>query len=423
MKTYCKKADPTNLEFILPAVWDAFRGKWRRQDYGKLLVEYSAGHENYSLDDIHLIAVAKEYGKFDPIVRRIAEEAIRRIKDRNLDLPPIKYEERRDPGSFKLRLVGIEHPFHQVMDHIAVHCLMELFNAKIEPCQFASIRGRGPVRGAKLIQSWVLQDNKTAWYCEQNGYRFSRTTEHYVQGDVRKCYPSMTREMAMGLLRHDISKNDTLLWLVDELLKTHLHGFVIGSLLSQFLCNYIMSFAIREAFSMKKERRDKQIKLVYHQIWYMDDFLLTGPDARNLKMAYARLGRYMKDRFGLELKPAIVYKWKERPPDIMGYVIHCDGTITIRPRDFIKARRAYVRAGRQEFISIPLARLVVSYKGYFVNSDCKEAAKKYKVAEISQKAQKLISDYETGRLLKCIQVSSSTAETPHPSPDSCTPTE
>lgn len=413
MRTYCKEADPAKLENAVPAVWWAFQGKWRRQDYAALLSEYSG----MSISEIREVSLVNELWRFAEGVQRIAEEAVRRIKERKLDLPPVKYEWRRDPGSGKLRELGIEGAMHQVMDHIAVYCLTELFKAKIEPCQFASIRKRGPVKGARFIQSWVLADNKKAWYCEQHGYRYARSTEHYIQGDVRKCYPSLRREVAMGLLTHDISKNDALLWLVNELLKMHIRGFIIGSLLSQFLCNYIMSFAVREVFGMKKTRRGKAVRLVVHQCWYMDDFLLTGPDARNLKMAYTRLGAYMKKHYGMDLKHAEVYRWSDKPPDIMGYVIHSDGTVTIRPRDFIKARRSYTRVDGEEAFALAQARRITSYKGYFVNSDCTVAEKKYHVKEISEKAAKLISDFDTGRLFQCLNMCS-TAAGPLPSPDS-----
>lgn len=419
MRTYCKKADPTSLEYAVPAVWWAFKGKWRRQDYGALLSEYSG----YTIDEIRIISMANETWKFADGLQKIAEEAIRRIKARNLKLAPVKYEWRRDPGSGKLRELGIEEVMHQLLDHIAVYCLMELFNAKIEPCQFASIRGRGPVRGAKYIRSWVKADNEKEWYCKQNGHRYSRSTEYFIQGDVRKCYPSLRKEVALDLLQHDISKNDTLLWLVDSLLDTHLKGFIIGSILSQFLCNYIMSFAIREVYKWTKTRRGKSVRLVIHQCWYMDDFILASPDARNLKMAYTKLGEYMKKRFQLELKPSPVIRWDEKPPDIMGYVIHCDGTITIRPRDYIKARRAFVRAGKQEMMLLAHARRVTSYKGYFVNSDCTVETKRLKVIEISKKAAKLISDFDTGRLMQCIPKSSSTAATRQLSANSSTRTE
>lgn len=416
MRTYCKRANPTNVEYIIPAVWDAFKKKWMRNDYSTLFQQYSG----LSREDVRRIILMDGYAMYNerllPGIRRIAEECVGRINAKQLDLEPVHYEERRDPGSGKLRLVGIETPMHQVMEHVAVHCLKELFEAKIEPCQHASLKGRGPIRGVRTIVGWVESDNGKAWYCQQKGYRTTRSTEYYIQGDVRKCYPSMRREVAMQLLRHDISKNDTLLWLVDELLKMHQHGFIIGSLLSQFLCNYIMSFAIREVYSMAKIRRDKRIRLVLHQIWYMDDFLLTGPDARNLKMAYTRLSKFLSDRFGLQLKPAKVRSWTEKPPDIMGYVIHADGTITIRPRNYLKARRAYTRAAGDRPLSLAQAQRLVSYKGFFVGSDCTLAAQALHVAQTAKRAQKLISDVATGRLIPCISRSSNTVQNPAPSP-------
>lgn len=415
MRTYCKKADPTNIETIMPGVWNAFRRKWGRNDYGEMFRQYSGltrEQVRRIIDEDHHAMYNK---KLEPGIRAIAIDAANRIKRRKLDLDPVRYENRRDPGSNKLRLVGIESPMHQVLDHICVWCMMDLFNAKIEPCQFASLESRGAVKGAHLIATWVKQDNDKAWYCTENGYRYSKSTEYYIQGDVRKCYPSMKREVVMKLLEDDISKNDTILWLTNELLSMHEHGFIIGSLLSQFLCNYIMSFCIREAFGMKKERRGKAVKLVHHQVWYMDDFILTGPDSRNLKMAYTRLGKVMKDRFGLELKPARVVRWCEKAPDIMGYVIHSDGTITIRPRNYLKARRIYTRAGNRSTMSLEQAHLVVSYNGFFKNSDCKEESKKLKVEEITNRAKRLISDYDTGRLFQCIPRLSSIPVSPLPS--------
>lgn len=92
MRTYCKKANPEDVEFIIPAVWDAFRGKWLRNDYSKLFEEYSG----LSREDVLKIKIADGYlmynGKLEPGVRRIAEEAVRRIKARNLELEPVDYQ-------------------------------------------------------------------------------------------------------------------------------------------------------------------------------------------------------------------------------------------------------------------------------------------------------------------------------------------
>lgn len=418
MRTYCKDADPTNVSFIEPAVWDAFRKKWKRYDYGSFLAAYGG----MSYEEAHAHAINHEYEAFSCAIRNITEEISRRIKARSLDLGPVRYEWRVDGSSGKRREIGIETVMHQIMEHVAVRCLSPLFKARIEDCEYASIKGRGQEKGAKRIASWVRQDNKNAWYAGKHGFSFSRSTEFYVQGDIRKCYPSMKIPMIMGLLRHDVGKNEVLLWFVEELLKMHTKGLIIGSLLSQFLCNYITSFAIREVFSWKKTRRGKEIQLIHHQLWYMDDFILTGPDRRNVKMAYNKLGVFLRRRFGLELKPAFVRRWTDAPPDIMGYVIHSDGTITIRDRIFIRAKRAFTRAAGDPALAISQARSIISYKGRFINSDCTGARKRLNVEKIAEKAQKLISDFDTGRLFQCLNMCS-TAAGPPPSPDSSIPTE
>lgn len=413
MKTYCKDADPTNVSFIEPAVWDAFRHKWKRFDYGSFLAAYGG----MTYEEAHTHALNHEYEAFSGAIRAICEEISSRIKARSLDLGPVRYEWRVDGSSGKRREIGIETVMHQIMEHVAVHCLKPLFKARIEDCEYASIKGRGQERGAKRIASWVIQDNKNAWYAAEHGFSYSRSTEFYVQGDIRKCYPSMKIPMIMGLLRHDIGKNEVLLWFVEELLKMHTKGLIIGSLLSQFLCNYITSFAIREVFAWKKIRRGKSFQLIHHQLWYMDDFILTGPDRRNVKMAYNKLTGFLLRRFGLELKPAYVRRWTDSPPDIMGYVIHADGTITIRDHIFIRAKRAFTRAAGKTVLAIPQARSIISYKGRFVNSDCTGARKRLRVDEVAKIAQKLISDLDTGRLFQCLNMSSTAADPP-PLPDS-----
>lgn len=404
LRTYCKNADPTNALFIEPAVWGAFIGKWKRFDYGYVIKEYGG----FSINEIREIAEKQDYAQFASAIRKIAVDITDRINGRDLHLEPVRYEERVDGASGKRRIIGIEHPFHQVVEHVAVYCLKELYKSRIEPCQYASLKGKGPLKGARQIEKLVQEDNERQKYCAEHGYRFRSETEFYVQGDIRKCYPSLTKEVAMREYRHDISKNKDLIWLIDELLTMHVNGLIIGSLLSQFTCNYLLSKAVREVFSYAKERRGERIRLVEHQIWYMDDFLLTGPDRRNLKMAFNQLSKYLKKQYCLDLKIAHIRRWSDAPPDIMGYIVHRDGTITIRGRTFVRAKRAFTRADGKEVIALAQARRIVSMKGYFKNSDCQPARKRLNVDEISERAQKLISNFDTGRLMQCIPRLSST---------------
>jgi RNA-directed DNA polymerase len=400
IKTYCKKAETTNPKYIEPAVWGAFRKKWKRRDYGGVIAEYSG----CTIDDVRAIAEKREYWLFEPAIHKLSETIADCVRKRNLPLHPVRYEMRVDGASRKRRVIGIEHPFNQVVEHVAVYCLKELYDAKIEACQYASIPKKGAHRGTKTIQKWVLDDNTRERYCNEHGYRFNSTTEYYVQGDIRKCYPSLNGEIAMREYRHDISKNPDLIWLLEELFKMHTNGLIIGSLLSQFTCNYLISKAVRETFSYSKMRRGERTRLVSHQVWYMDDFLMTGGNRRNLKLACQQISVFLKNKYGLELKSYHVRRWPDSPPDIMGFVVHRDGTMTIRGRTFIRAKRAYVRSTRNNVLAIAQARRIISMKGNFKNTDCQIARKTLHIDEISQKAQKLISDYDKGRLIPCTQL-------------------
>ncbi|GHV28106.1 hypothetical protein FACS18948_6610 [Clostridia bacterium] len=389
MKTYCKNIDVENVKTIYPHVLGCFDGKWRRSDFQKLLSEYS----DKSADEIRrLIDTGQKAELFDD-VKRIAQEISRRIHIRELRLDPISYSQRRDGISGKLRIIGVESVMHQCCDHVAVGCMRELFDAKAGYYQCASIKNKGQVFGKNAIQKFIRQKNAAMRNAREYGRKHSNRAAYFVKLDVKKCYPSMRRVMLMGLLDRDIHKNKTLLWFVNALLEMHTNGLTIGSLLSQFLCNYALSYVYREVASLHKERRGKKSRLVEFQLFYMDDMLFMGSSRRDLKMAVRHIERYMRDKLGLTIKPTWHIKQLAREPiDMMGYVIHADVHVTIRASIFLRARRAFALAKRR--MNIDIARRVVSYRGYFVHSDSKTIIAKLHVDRIAHKAQRFISDFE-----------------------------
>ena len=85
----------------------------------------------------------------------------------------------------------------------------------------------------------------------------------------------------MRFLRKQV-KNDDLLYLVETLIASYKQGLSIGSYLSQWLCNYYLSFAYHYAqqklFKVQKRRgQEKRTRLFYKIIFYMDDILILGP--------------------------------------------------------------------------------------------------------------------------------------------------
>ena len=169
----------------------------------------------------------------------------------------------------------------------------------------------------------------------------------------------------MRWLRRDIGKNELLLWFVDALLQMHGDGLIIGSLLSQFLCNYFMSYAYRFVMGLHKERRGKKRKLCSCALFYMDDILICGRDRRDLLMAVRKLIRFLKAAFCLEIKPGWnIRRHSDCGIDMMGYVITAKGRIRIRPRVFIRARRAYMHAAAGD-LRPKITRRVSAYYGFF----------------------------------------------------------
>ena len=327
MKTYCKNVDPSDVKTIEPFVWEALSSKLKRKDYSEFAARYC------ELDGKEIRRHARMgdglYPEMKAALHLICEDISLRIRARSLDLEPIRYSQRTDGLSKKTRTIGIESVMQQLMEHVAVGCMKELWQAKYEFHQYASIKGKGQLRGAKAIQKWTKKGK----------------TKHFVKLDVRKCFHSLSRKTAMKWLRRDIRKNKLLLWFVDALLQMHGDGLVIGSLLSQFLCNYFMSYGYRFVMGLYKERRGKRIQLCSCALFYMDDIMIAGNDRRNLVMAVRKLAKYMKANFGLEIKE----NWNVRDHDhcgidMMGFVITAKGRIKIRPRVFIRARRAFFRS-------------------------------------------------------------------------------
>ena len=347
MKTYCKRANPTDPQTIERYAYEAMSGKLKRKDYS----EFVAGYCSLSAKEIRKRARAAVtwYPELEQALHWIALDIAGRIRARQLDLPPVRFSERCDGMCRKVRKICLMSVMQQLMEHVAVGCMEELWAAKYEYHQYASIRGRGQLKGARRILKWTKHGK----------------TSYFVKLDVRKCFQSITRETAMQWLRRDIGKNVLLLWFVDELLTMHGDGLIIGSLLSQFLCNYFMSYAYRFVMGLHKERRGKSVKLCSCALFYMDDILLAGADRRNLVMAVRRLIHYMRDSFGLAIKPTWnVRRHDDAPIDMMGYVITAKGRLKIRRRVFLRARRSFRKVWRGDRTRITLYRIGADY-GYF----------------------------------------------------------
>ena len=253
-----------------------------------------------------------------------------------------------------------------------------------------TIPGRGQVDGKRAIERFIRRK-------DPHGTK----SKYFVKMDVRHCYQNLTRRAVMRRLRRDVHKNPVLLWFVDALLSTFQHGFSIGSFLSQFLCNYMLSyayhFATEQLYKIRKRRtgRAARVRLVGFVLFYMDDILFIGAAFKDVKKAARLFCAYLRDELGLEIKPIWHVKALAKEPiDIMGFVIRRDRT-TVRARIFVRARRQFLRAWAYletgGYITIKAARRIISYRGYFSHTDSVGISAKLHIVEVSRAASNVIS--------------------------------
>lgn len=358
MKTYCKNVDITNIETILPWVQLCLKGKEKRSDFRGMLRRYG-GAEG------------------------VAAEIAKRIENKNLELKPIHFFTKIDGMSKKVRELGVEEPIQICMDYVAVHALMPLFKAKICHYQCASIKRRGQVFGKEALDAWVNGDPSHSKY--------------YAQADVKSCYKTITKETVEKFLRRDV-KNETIIWFVLELISTHGRGLSIGSYLSQFLCNYLLSYVYHYASEqLYKERRGKRIRLCYHILFFMDDMIFLGNDKRNVKLAIKSVAKFIKETLHIELKQGYQVRDVEHHAiNMMGFVIH-RGYTTIRSRIFLRTRRAFTNAAktlkRQKYLSLKASYRIISYYGFFKHTNSRRIRVHLHVEDIFKRARAVISHY------------------------------
>lgn len=383
IKRYCKDVDITDIKFIEYCCLEYLDGKWKRDDVHRLLVRFS----NLTIEEVKYITYNEQQYKLFGVVHDIAIYISESIKSRDLHLKPIKYFTKIDGMNKKERIIGVQELLHQIYDYIAVEGLKPLFNAKIGVFQCASLPNRGQSYGKRYIEKWIKEKN----------------TIYYVKGDIKKCFPSISINKLKQLLARDV-KNETLLWLVYQLLDMFKMGLSIGSYLSQYLANYYLSYAYHYAseqlFKIRKTKHNGnvRVRLINHVLFYMDDFLLTGSSKKDLRKAMKMLIKYMNKFLSLEAKP----KWKvckicdSEPIDMMGFVFRKNRT-TIRTKIFLKTRRYYLKARKllKQGILIPelLAYRCISAYGWYKNTNSYHIRKKLEIDEIHNKCKEMVSYY------------------------------
>ena len=402
MKRYLKDFKLT-VDFVESAIYDCLNSRgnskkrWKRMDVAYFLSDYlilfnrSRGLSRHDLANyIHDYIISHKDFKmaFTRLIHDIAVSIYYEIDTQSITLEPIKYIDKVDASSGKVRKIGLASIKQQVYDYIVVKACNRMFLNKIGTYQCASIKGRGQIYGKKAIEKWVRKNPKSC--------------KLVWKGDVKKFYPSVPHDRLKELLRRDI-KNDTVIYILFTLINTYDIGLCIGSYLSKSLANYYLSYAYHylgeKCFKIRKKRDGtvKRVRLISHLLFYMDDVVIFSPSKKDLKLCIKALNKYLCVQLGLKIKSnEQLFKLDSRPIDMMGYRIYTDKT-TIRKRIFKRANKMICKYRSPE-TNMPVkdAKSIMAYKGYFDNSNSIKYKRKHKCERIFEHARKVIKNEDKG---------------------------
>lgn len=387
MKRYCKNIDITDRDLISHATYKCLKGKYLRNDTIRLFSDISG------LKKHQIYCIYKRYNKkaLIPFVEILIDVIRGELINKSITFPGIWYKEKTDPSSFKVRNIGIQDVKQQIYDYIAIDGLSP-FLCRIGVHQYASIKNRGCLAGTRKIQRWLR----------------NKQLKYFSKLDIKKCYPSIPQDKLIEFLNKHI-KNDLLMWLIEELLKSFGNGLSIGSYLSQYLCNLYLSQVYHFIGHMHKTRKHKNgttenIPLVYHRLFYMDDILMIGTSLKDIRKAVKELIKYCKS-IGLKIKESWFInkmsfanrKNEHIFIDMMGFKIYRTH-LTIRKRVFKRIRRLSIRLLKRIKLHKKVfethARKLISYWGLLKNSNSVKVIKKYHIKDIMKICKKVVKDYD-----------------------------
>lgn len=380
MKKCCKDICITDPETIAPFIAECIDRHKKRRDFHRMILKEGFSEQDYqdlfSQESSHLREISIRFA------RRIAFT----VKNRNVPIFKTWAKERIDGSSGKVRLIGCECCEQRLYDYVIVRSCSELWNRKFLLQQCASVKERGQIYGMKLLRHYINSDNRAMAYAKRHGIRYTRKCKYFVKLDIYHCYESIDKRLLMQKFVHDIG-NEDILYLWETLFKSYeksTEGLLIGALPSQFASQYLISNILRLAF---------QSPYITHGITYMDDICLFSQNRKKFLKVIHQLIVYAKEELHLNIKPNFqICELKKTPVDMMGYVVHYNGKVTIRARIFLRCRKLVLYFKKHHTLSYSQAKRLCSYKGYIKYSNSFKLQKEYSKAFAY--AQKLISTYE-----------------------------
>ena len=167
---------------------------------------------------------------------------------------------------------------------------------------YSCIKGRGVLKASLDLRRYLQNDNCNK-FC--------------LKLDVKKYYENIDKDILKKLLRKKF-KDKVLLGLLYEMLDSYSPGLPLGSLLSQYLANFYLTYFdhwVKEELKMPVYLR------------YMDDMVILSNSKQELHEWRKKIDNYLRESLKLEVKGNWqVFPVAVRGIDFVGYVHRKDYT-------------------------------------------------------------------------------------------------
>ena len=179
---------------------------------------------------------------------------------------------------------------------------------------------------AAIFDSYACRKGRGQQVAVRRATGYARQNGWFLKMDIRKYFDSIDQEVLRGLLARKF-KDAGVLEVFDRILATYQtgpgRGLPIGNLTSQHFANYYLA---------PLDRFIKEGLQCRSYVRYMDDFVVWGETAAELREVWRQVEDFLTTELKLELKSNVMLNRTERGMDFLGYRIF--------PSDLRLARRS-----------------------------------------------------------------------------------
>lgn len=238
----------------------------------------------------------------------------------------------------------------RIVQHAIMNIIEPIFRESFIPNTFQSIKGRGIHLCLKRVKD-AIKDTKR--------------TKYYVKLDIKKCYPSLDKEILKTKL-HKKFPDKKLYNLLCVIIDSCEKGVPIGNYTSQYFNNFYFN---------DFDHWIKEVKRVKYYFRYCDDLVIFGETVEELKNLVNDIFVEI-NKLNVELKPNIQIRELDKfPLNFVGYIINRD---VIKVRKKIKLK-FIAKCKTMDFNNLIDKNINVlgSYYGILIHADCRNLWDKY----------------------------------------------